>query len=90
MVIPNSPEVSVRPEEAADETRNTPGTRQEDPSEILPHTRDIDDGTDTDQYMQPDAGTSVEQIDPTPTNPRSSKYDLSHNPRPKCNDDYRY
>ena len=32
--------------------------------------------------MQPDADTSVEQIDPTPTNPRNSKYDLRHNPRP--------
>ena len=89
MVIPNSPEVSVRLEEAADETRSTPGTIQEDHSEILPHTRDIDDGTDTDHYMQPDADTGVEQIDPTPTNPRSSKYDLRHNPRPNCNDDYR-
>ena len=28
MVTPNSPEVSVRPEEAADETRSTPGTIQ--------------------------------------------------------------
>ena len=90
MVIPNSPEVSVRPEEAADETRSTPGTIQEDPSEIFPHTRDIDDGTDTDHYMQPDADTSLEQTEPTPTNPRGSKYDLRHNPRPNCNDDYRY
>ena len=92
MVIPNSPEVSVPPEEAADETKSSPGTIpiQEDSSEILPHTDDIDDGTDTDHYMQPDAVTSVEQIDPTPTNPRSSKYDLRHNPRPNCNDDYRY
>ena len=90
MVIPNSPEVSVRPEEAADETKSTPGTIQEDPPEILPHTCDMDDGTDTDHYMQPDKDTSVEQIDPTPTNPRSPKYDLRHNPRPNCNDDYRY
>ena len=48
------------------------------------------DGTDTDHYMQPDADNSVEQINPTPTNPRSSKYDLRHNPKPNCNDDYRY
>ena len=47
MVIPNPPEVSVRREEAADETRSTPGTIQ-DSLEILPHTDDIDDGTDTD------------------------------------------
>ena len=90
MVISNSPEVSVWPEGAADETRSNPGTIQEDSSEIVPHTDDIDNGTDTDHYMQPDADTSVEQIDPTPTNPRSSKYDLRHNPRPNCNDDYRY
>ena len=71
MVIPNSPEILVRPEEAADETKSTPGTIQKDSSEILPHTDDIDDGTDTDHYMQPDADTSVEQTDPTPTNPHS-------------------
>ena len=55
-----------------------------------PHTDEMADGTDTDHYMQPDANNSVEQIDPTPTNPRSSKYDLRHNPKPNCNDDYRY
>ena len=27
------------------------------------------DGTDTDHYMQPDTDTTVEQPDPTPTNP---------------------
>ena len=90
LVPPNSPEVTVRSEQAVDETWSTPGTIQEDFSEILPHTDEIDDGTDTDHYMQPDADTSVEQIDPTPTNPRSSKYDLRHNPRLNCNDDYRY
>ena len=39
---------------------------------------------------QPVVDTSVEQLYPTPTNPRSSKYDLRHNPKPNCNDDYRY
>ena len=39
--------------------------------------------------MQPDVDMSVEQPDTTPTNPRSSKYDLRHNPTPNCNDDYR-
>ena len=52
MVIPNSPEVLVRPEEAANERRSTPGTIEEDSSEILSHTDDIDDGTDTDHYMR--------------------------------------
>ena len=90
MVIPYSPEVTVRPEEAADKTRSTPGTIQEDSPEILPHTDEIDDATDTDHYMLRDADNSVEQNDPTPSNPRSSKNDLRHNPRPNCNDDYRY
>ena len=27
--------------------------------------------------------------EPGPTNPRSQKYDLRHNPKPNCNDDYR-
>ena len=31
------------------------------------------DGTDTDHYMPPDADTTVQQLDPTPTNPGSSK-----------------
>ena len=89
LVPPSSPEVTVQSREAANETRSTPGTMQEDSSDILPHTNEIDDGTDTDHYMQPDADTSVEQIDPMPTNPHSSKYDLRHNPWPNCNDDYR-
>ena len=73
LVPPNSPEVTVRSGQAADGTRCTPGTTQEDSSEFLPHIDEKDDGTNTDHYMQPDADTSVEQIDPTPTNPRSSK-----------------
>ena len=48
------------------------------------------DERDVDRDIQPDANTSVEQFDPMPTNPRSSKYDLRHNPKPNCNDDYRY
>ena len=89
LVSPNSPEVAVRSGEATDETWSTPGTIQEDSSDNLPHATEIDDGTDTDHHIQPDADNSVEQIDPTPTNPRSSKYDLRHNPGPNCNDDYR-
>ena len=91
LVLPNSPEVTVRLGEAADETRSTPGTIQEEPSDILLRNADeIDDGADTDHYMQLDADNSIEQSDPMHTNPRSSKYDLRHNPRPSCNDNYRY
>ena len=90
LVSPNSPEITVRAGEAADETRSTPETIQEDSSNILPHADEIDGGADTDHHMQPDADNSVEQVHPTPTNPRSSKYNLRHNPWPNCNDNYRY
>ena len=90
LVTPTSPEITVRSEKATDETRSTPpGTTRESSPEIIPQVDNSYDGTDTDHYMQPDAVTKVEQIDPTPTNPRSSKYDLRHNPRPNCNDDNR-
>ena len=90
LVSPNPPEVTVRSGEAADKTTSTPGMIHADSSDILPYGDEIDDGADTDHHMQPDADNSVEQINPTPTKPRSSKYDLRHNPRPNCNDDYRY
>ena len=90
LVTPNSPEITIRSEEAADEMRSTPGTIRKKSPEIIPQTDGSYGGTDTDHDMQPDADTSVEQPDPTPFNPRSSKYDLCHNPKPNCNDDYRY
>ena len=40
--------------------------------------------------MEPDVESSSEQPENSPTNPRSSKYNLRHNPKPNCNDDYRY
>ena len=69
---------------------STPGIIRENSPEIIPQTDGSYDGTDTDHNMEPNADTSVEQPDLTPTNPRSSKYGLRHNPKPKCNDDYRY
>ena len=90
LVSPNPPEVTVRSGEAAVETRSTPGMIRADSPDILPHADEIDDGADTDHHMQPNTDNSVEQIDPTPTNPRSSKSDLRHKPRTNCNDDYSY
>ena len=89
LVTPNSPEITVRSEEAADEMRSTPGTIREKFPQIIPQLDRSYDGTDMDHCMQPDADTSVEQSHPTPTNPRSSNYDLRYNPKPNCNDDYR-
>ena len=80
LVTPNLPEIKVQSEEAADELRSTPGTIRENSPEIITQTDKSYNGTDLDHYIQPDADNSVEQPNPTPTNPRSSKYDLRHNP----------
>ena len=73
-----------------DETCTIPGTIQEDSQEILPHTDELGDGTDTDHQMEPDAEASSELLSPTQGNPRKTKYDQRHSPQPNCNDDYRY
>ena len=90
LATPSSPEITIRSEETADEKRNTPGTIRENSPEIIPQLHRSYDERDIDHDTQPDADASVEQPDSTTTNPRSSKYDLRHTPKPNCNDDYRY
>ena len=70
--------------------RNTPGTTHECYPEIFPQTDEVSNVTDTYPHMEPGAESSLEQSENSPTNPRSSQYNLPHNPKPKCNDDYRY
>ena len=89
LATPSSPEITKGSDQAADEMRNTPGTIRENSPENIPQPATMYDGRDVDHDRQPDADTNVEQLDPTPTNPRSSKYDLRHNPKPNCNDNYR-
>ena len=86
----NSTEITVRRVLQNYETFTIPGTIPGDSPEILPHTDEIIDGTDTDHYMELDAETSSERLIPTKIKPRSTKFDLPHNPKPNCNDDYRY
>ena len=69
LVTPNSPEITIRSEEAADKMRSTAGNIREKSPELIPQTYSSNYRTDTDHYMQLDANTSVEQPDPTPTNP---------------------
>ena len=88
--VPSSPEITVQSEQTPDEMRNNPGIIRENSPEIIPQPNGSYDRRDVDRDTQPDADTSVEQLDPMPTNPRSSKYDLRHNPKPNCNDDYSY
>ena len=90
LAAPSPPEITIRSEQTADEMRNTPGITPENSPEIIPQPDGSSDGKDVDRGTQPDADMSVEQLDPMPTNPRSSKYDLRHNPKPNCNDDYRF
>ena len=82
LAAPSQPEVTIRSEQTADEMRNTPGITPEKSPEIIPQPDGSSDGRDVDGDTQPDADMSVEQLDPMPTNPRSSKYDLRHNPKP--------
>ena len=90
LATPSSLKITIRSEHAADETKSTLGTIPGNSPEFIPQPDRPYDGMNTAYDMQPDADASVEQVDPTPTNPHSSKYDLRHNPKPNCNDDYRY
>ena len=90
LAISSSPEITIRSEQTADEMRNIPGTIPESPPQIIPQPHTSYDGRDMDHDTKPDADTSVAQLDSMPTNSRSSIYNLRHNPKPNCNDDYRY
>ena len=87
---PNSPEFPVQSDLLTEETWNTPGTAQECSREIFPQTEHLCDVIDTNPYVEPDVETSSEQSNTSPTKPRSSKYNSSHNPKPNCSDGYRY
>ena len=82
LAIPSSPEITIRAKQTADEMRNIPGTTPESPPQIIPQPHTSYDGRDMDHDTQPDADTSVEQLNPMPTNPRSSKYNLRYNTKP--------
>ena len=86
----NSQEIPVQSDFSTEEMRNTPGEPHACSPEIFPNSDELGDVTDTCPHMEPDVDTSSEQPQNSPTNPRSSKYNLRHNPKPNCNDDYRY
>ena len=87
---PNQREIPVRSDFSTKEMRNTQGTTHECSPENFPPKDDTSDVADTHTHMEPDVGTSLGQQENSPSNPRSSKYNLRHNPKPNCNDDYRY
>ena len=61
--------------------KNTPGTAMECSAEIYPRTEELCDVTHTYRDIEPDVQTNSEQPNNSPTNPRSSKYILRHNPK---------
>ena len=87
---PNQREIQLQPDFSTEGTRNTRGTSHECSPEIFPPADEPSDVADTYTHVEPDAGISSEQQEDRPSNPRSSKYNLRHNPKPNCNDDYRY
>ena len=87
---PNQREIPVQSDFSTEEIKDTPGNQHVCPPDIFPNTDELGDVTDTCPHMEPDADTSSEQPQNSPTNPRSSKNNLRHNPKPNCNDDYRY
>ena len=87
---PNLQEIPLQSDYSAEEMRNTPGDPHVCSPEIFPDTGEVNDVTDTYPHMELDGETSLEKPENSPTNPRSSKYNLRHNPKPNCNDDYRY
>ena len=89
-VPPNQPEIPIQSDLSTGKMRNTRGTTHECPPEISPLIDETSDVEDTCTHAEPDVGTSSEQQGNSPSNPRSSKYNLRHNPKPNCDDDYRY
>ena len=87
---PKSHEIAGQSDFSNGEMRKTPGTAHEWSPEIFPKTDEVRDVTDTFPHMEPDMEPNSEQPEKCPTNPRSSKYKLRHNPKPNCNDDHRY
>ena len=87
---PNLQEIPAQFDFPTEEMRNTPGTTHECSPGVFPQTDEVSDITDTYPHMEPDAEASSEQPNIRPTNTRSSKYNLRHNLKPNCNDDYRY
>ena len=85
---PNSPYIPVKSDLSTEETRNTPATAQESSREVFPQTEELCDVTDTYPYTELVMETCSEQPNNSPTNPRSSRYNLHHNSQPNCIDDY--
>ena len=75
-------EFPLQSDYSTEEMRNTLGNPHVRSPEIFPCTDEVSDVTDTCPHMEPDVESSSEQPENSPTNPRSSKYNLRQNPKP--------
>ena len=80
---PNSPKNPVQSDALTEEARNNPETAHEC-SPYFPQTEQVCDVTDTYLYTAPDVEASSEYPINSPTNLRSSKYNLHHVLRPNA------
>ena len=87
---PNLQEIPLQSDYSPEEMRYTPGNPHVCCPEVFSCTDEVSDLTDTCLHMEPNVESSSEQPENSPTKPRSSKNNLRHNPKPNCNDDYRY
>ena len=83
---PNLQETPLQSDYSTEEISNTPGNPHVCSPGIFPCTDEVSEVTE----MEPDVDSSPEQLQNSPANTRSSKYNLRLNPKPKCNDDYLY
>ena len=79
---PDPHEIPIQSDLSTEEMMNTLGTTHECSPEIFPPTDETSDVADTYTHVEPNVGTSSEQQGNSPSNPRSSKYNLRHNPKP--------
>ena len=86
---PNSLDVPIQSGLSTEEMRNTTGTARECSPEIFPQREELGTVTYTYPHKEHDVEASSEQPNKSPTNPRSSKYNISHSRKPNCNDGYR-
>ena len=86
----NLQEIPLQSDYLTEEIRNTPRNPHVCSPEITPCTNEVSDVTDTCPHMEPDVDPSPEQPQNNPAHTGKSKYNLRHNPKSNCNDDYRY
>ena len=67
---PNQRKIPVQSDSSTEEIRNTPGNPHVCSPKIFPNTDELGDVTDTCPHMETDVGTSSEQPQNSPTNPR--------------------